>query len=72
MNGGGEFLFWSLLFGLVLAIAGIHEVVGLAFKLRDARREVARLTAELRRHQIWVHYRSPSPKRWRPQWMVTS
>lgn len=65
MNGGTEFLFWALLFGLILAIAGVHEVVCLVLKYRERGREIARLTAELNRHQVWVHYRSPSQKRWR-------
>lgn len=65
MKGGTEFLFWILLFGQIAAVAGIAEVVSLVVKWRKMRREIARLTAELNRHQVWVHYRSPSQKRWR-------
>ncbi|MES1993170.1 MAG: hypothetical protein V4457_06090 [Pseudomonadota bacterium] len=55
MNAGPEFLFWCVLFSMIGIGWGVHELVATVLKLKAARREIARLRAEVSRCRTWLH-----------------
>lgn len=56
MNAGGEFLFWIVFFGMIGAACGLHWLVTVVMKLKAARREIAKLRAEVSRCRTWLHH----------------
>lgn len=56
MNAGSEFLFWCLFFFIIGVAYVLHWLLTMVMKLKAARREIARLRAEVSRCRTWLHH----------------